>query len=258
MQWYYAKGKEPVGPFSEKTFHSLVHEGTITPATLVWHEGMANWKAYGLINQENQEIDQATVELDAAEVEEVPAPGTAPCSHCGFAYSPEEMIRYGDAWVCSRCKPLFIQKFKEEMSVTSALNYAGFWVRVGAKFIDGIILWLISMLFTLGAGLIAAPYADPYQTMAIRVFLALVQITIAASYTTWFLGKFDATPGKMAFHLLVVNPDGTSIGYGRALGRHFAEWISGLLVGIGYLMVAFDPEKRSLHDRICSTRVIRK
>jgi len=31
-----------------------------------------------------------------------------------------------------------------------------------------------------------------------------------------------------------------------------------LLVGIGYLMVAWDPEKRALHDRICDTRVIRQ
>jgi uncharacterized RDD family membrane protein YckC len=42
------------------------------------------------------------------------------------------------------------------------------------------------------------------------------------------------------------------------LGRHFAEMLSGILLGIGYLMIAFDDEKRALHDRICDTRVIKK
>ena len=39
----------------------------------------------------------------------------------------------------------------------------------------------------------------------------------------------------------------------------FAEMLSSLTLGIGYIMVAFDDEKRGLHDRdICDTRVVRK
>jgi uncharacterized RDD family membrane protein YckC len=34
--------------------------------------------------------------------------------------------------------------------------------------------------------------------------------------------------------------------------------LSAILLGIGYLMIAFDDEKRALHDRICDTRVIKK
>jgi hypothetical protein len=33
--------------------------------------------------------------------------------------------------------------------------------------------------------------------------------------------------------------------------------LSSLTLAIGYIMAAFDDEKRSLHDRICDTRVIR-
>jgi len=46
--------------------------------------------------------------------------------------------------------------------------------------------------------------------------------------------------------------------YLRAFARHFAEFLSGIILGIGYLMVAFDREKRALHDHICNTRVIKK
>ncbi|HET6371045.1 MAG TPA: RDD family protein, partial [Nitrospiria bacterium] len=43
-----------------------------------------------------------------------------------------------------------------------------------------------------------------------------------------------------------------------ACGRYFAEILSGIILCIGYIMAAFDDEKRALHDRICGTRVIKK
>ncbi len=58
--------------------------------------------------------------------------------------------------------------------------------------------------------------------------------------------------------LRIVRSDGSRVSYLRALGRHFAEFISALILYIGYIMVAFDSEKRALHDHICDTRVIQK
>jgi uncharacterized RDD family membrane protein YckC len=40
------------------------------------------------------------------------------------------------------------------------------------------------------------------------------------------------------------------------VGRYFAQWISAIILAIGYIMAAFDDQKRALHDRICETRVI--
>jgi uncharacterized RDD family membrane protein YckC len=89
------------------------------------------------------------------------------------------------------------------------------------------------------------------------LFMILLQIAIPAVYDIWFVGKYAATPGKMACRIKVVTADAGQVSYARALGRHFAKWISGFTLGIGYLMAAFDDQKRSLHDRICDTRVIR-
>ena len=61
----------------------------------------------------------------------------------------------------------------------------------------------------------------------------------------------------MAFGLKVVLPDGGRVTYWRAFGRHFAEMVSAFTLAIGYIMAGFDSQKRSLHDRICSTRVIK-
>jgi uncharacterized RDD family membrane protein YckC len=84
-----------------------------------------------------------------------------------------------------------------------------------------------------------------------------LSMLINAAYITFFLGKFGATPGKMALRLRVVSPSGGSISYGRAFCRFLAEFLSSILLCIGYIMAAFDEEKRALHDRICDTRVIR-
>ena len=85
----------------------------------------------------------------------------------------------------------------------------------------------------------------------------LLQYGIPAAYETWFVGKYAATPGKMACKLKVVVEDSSQVTYLRSLGRHFAKLLSGMILAIGFLMAAFDEEKRALHDRICETRVVR-
>jgi uncharacterized RDD family membrane protein YckC len=62
----------------------------------------------------------------------------------------------------------------------------------------------------------------------------------------------------MACKLEVVTADGGKVSYGRALGRYFSTWLSSLICAIGYIMAAFDGQKRALHDHICNTRVIYK
>jgi uncharacterized RDD family membrane protein YckC len=106
-------------------------------------------------------------------------------------------------------------------------------------------------------GLLLAVMEEP--NLAVMFIPSAVAFVFHAAYDTFFIGKFGATPGKMACRLKVVMPDGGPISYPRAIGRHFAEMISGMILCIGYLMVAFDKEQhRALHDRICNTRVIKK
>jgi uncharacterized RDD family membrane protein YckC len=63
----------------------------------------------------------------------------------------------------------------------------------------------------------------------------------------------------MACGIKVVTPEGEKITYLRAFGRYFAKTLLGIAtLYIGYIIAAFDSEKRSLHDRICNTRVVYK
>jgi len=142
-------------------------------------------------------------------------------------------------------------------------DYGGFWIRFVAKFIDGIVLGLLNVLLSVASGIVLAILAGrgagamPAAMGAMAITFVL-QMIFSAFYATWFVGRYGATPGKMACRLRVVRPDGTEVGYGRAFGRYLAEILSMLTLYIGYLIAAFDPEKRSLHDRVCDTRVMHR
>jgi hypothetical protein len=49
------------------------------------------------------------------------------CSECGQAFAEDDMIRFAEAWVCASCKPLFVQKIKEGVTLAGEMEYAGFW-----------------------------------------------------------------------------------------------------------------------------------
>jgi len=129
--------------------------------------------------------------------------------------------------------------------------FAGFWIRVGAKIIDGIILMVAAFVLGFLVNFLIR------HAIAGTILQQTISIVLSISYTVYFLGKYSATPGKMACGLKVVRPDGEKISYARACGRFFAEFLSSMILCIGYIIVAFDEEKRALHDRICDTRVVR-
>lgn len=242
MQWYYAQQGKQIGPLTEDDFQKLVFAGTITPQTLVWRSGMPDWVAYGTLHP--------TAETNSA----VPAAGT--CCECGHMFQQDDMIKYGDSLVCASCKPLFFQRMQEGAILPGTFDYAGFWIRFAAKFLDSIILGIVNIILSF-AIVGTAMGAKPGTTIVAQLLLMMIGLVIRFAYCVFFVGKFGATPGKMACKVKIVRADGSPVSYGRAVGRFFAEILSGMILGIGYIMIAFDDEKRALHDRICDTRVIK-
>lgn len=180
------------------------------------------------------------------------------CSICGIAHTDSDLIQYSDAKICASCKPAFFQKLKEGVALPIEFAYAGFWIRFGARSIDGIIVLIFNLALFTAFGLSFISLKPTAEEVALRTILTIVLYIISFGYEVFFIGRFGATPGKMACGIKVINADGSKVGYLKALGRIFGYFLSGLILGIGYIMAAFDDEKRALHDRICNTRVIMK
>lgn len=261
MPWYYVENGQQAGPVSETEFEDLVTAGRISPETLVWKEGMENWLPYTQLRPTGVSLSESTPFAPVPGQQDTfgqsgfgsyAATGTGvQCNECGRFFSEDEVIRYGTANVCAACKPGFVQRLKEGGSAFSgAMDYAGFWIRFVAKFLDGIITNVISLILL---ALFAGIAGGDAMGFAANLMFYIVNFALYV----FFHGKFGQTPGKMAMRIKVVRSDGSPIGYGLAAGRFFAELLSGLILGIGYIMAAFDEEKRTLHDRLCDTRVIR-
>jgi len=68
----------------------------------------------------------------------------------------------------------------------------------------------------------------------------------------------QGTLGKMALRIIVTDLDGKRISFGKASGRYFGKIISGIILYIGFIMIAFTEKKQGLHDMLASTLVVMK
>ena len=136
-----------------------------------------------------------------------------------------------------------------------ALPKAGFWIRVVATMVDGFFVFAIQ--FVLGLLLAMAGLAAGTGE-GVSGLVMLFGYILSFAYYIIFTGHCGQTPGKMALRIKVIHTDGSDIGYGKAAFREVvAKFISGIILCIGYLMVAFDEQKQGLHDRMSDTYVIK-
>ncbi|MDI9526117.1 MAG: RDD family protein [Pseudomonadota bacterium] len=138
------------------------------------------------------------------------------------------------------------------------LEYAGFWVRVGATLIDSILIMLITLPILISiygwdyllmeeTGLIAGP-AD---------FLITWVLPAVAIIVFWITKQ--ATPGKMAISAKIVDASsGMAPSTGQCIGRYLAYFISMFPLCLGILWVAFDRKKQGWHDKLAGTVVVRQ
>lgn len=229
MAWYYSSQSGQTGPITESELAALSRAGTINPGTLVWTEGQADWQ---------------------------PLSSVRPDLAGGFGSAPAVPVVGGMA-VAGAGKDLAVQQLREGYAPgMTEVKYAGFWIRFGAKIIDGILLNIVMFPFKL----MLMPSDEQLVESGLGAgggLYMLIAMVLPFLYTGIMIGQKGATLGKMALGIKVVSDQYQPVSMGRAFGRAAAEWVSGLTIGIGYLIAAFDGQKRALHDHIASTRVIR-
>jgi uncharacterized RDD family membrane protein YckC/ribosomal protein S27AE len=180
------------------------------------------------------------------------------CAECGDPFPAEDLVQIGDRFVCGRCKPIVVQKFKEGILMPHAArsHYAGFWMRLTAWILDRFIIFGLYLVLAIIFGLMAE--ITGYNAELSDSEMRSVAVIVDLLYFTFFIGKYGATPAMMAGEMRAIRGDGEKVGYSLALVRFFASLLNLFTFGIGFIMIAFDEEKRGLHDRICNTRVINK
>ncbi len=260
MNWHYVEHGQQVGPVTEELLTQLFQAGKITADTLVWYEGLPDWQTYNQAMANRPPIPAVPPTPPAALNE-----NEVVCTECGKVFPAAETIKIGNASVCAACKPIFLQKLSEGARInTGELDYARIPARFAAVFLDGLLLGAVNLVTNAAMGYIFASAARPVDGKLPAGFLMLqfalfaINLSIGVAYEGVLIGKYGATLGKMACKIKVVTADGGKVTYARAFGRYFAKLVSAFTCLIGYVIALFDDQKRTLHDRICNTRVVNK
>jgi uncharacterized RDD family membrane protein YckC len=178
------------------------------------------------------------------------------CSGCGTQNS-------SDSQFCIHCGgSLTPLASTPQLIVAAPMHYAGFWIRVIAAVIDGILVQVVVLpvSFIIGMVIGVAGVAAHSTGPGLQVFSGGIGAIIGLA-GGWLYGasmessKYQATPGKMIFGMKVTNLQGQPLSFGLATGRHFAKILSGLTLCIGFIMVGFTEKKQGLHDMIAGTYV---
>lgn len=262
-EWHYAdRNRQRHGPVENAELARLFRNGDVALDTLVWREGLAGWQPLGNFTAELALLEPAPAETarEAESSVESPAP---------LADGP-----YGEPVVAPAspyAAPAATLHSDESFHGSGEVVQAGFWKRVAAYFIDAFVVGAASQIVQMvlmvvfmgvGASTGSLTSGDPFGSafgIAIIVSVYLIPIALQAFYFAAFhASSKQATLGKMAVGIKVAGDDGRRISLLRGVARHFASWISWLLLGLGYLMAAFTQRKQALHDLICHTQVVDK
>ena len=246
MTWYTWQDGAQQGPFEEQQLRDLALVGTLGPLALVWREGAAGWSPLS--------------ELFTPAAPTVPG---RPCARCANLYPENLLAPWGGVEVCAYCKPRHLAELRESAAfLPGHASYANWGTRFAARMIDGVILSVVNLLIQIPM-LTTAVVGGASDTNSARFLFiygatVLTQLAVQGVYEIWFVYRKGGTPGKLILELQILDSEGKRLSKGRAIGRYFAQYISGLTLGLGYLLPLWDPEKRALHDMIADTRVVKK
>jgi|694.fasta_scaffold65132_1 uncharacterized RDD family membrane protein YckC len=211
------------GPATLEELRQWCEDGRVAPATLVWRADEARWLPADSRDELKWDLPKPVIAPPVLTAE-TPRPG--------------------------------------------APRRAGFWIRFLAYLFDWLIVLCLISFVTLpwAEGRLELQKAveiemkaekpDPKVLGRALLTLGAVDIPVAFAYFILFNALRGATPGKRMLGLRIVRLDGSPIGFGQAIGRQFADWLSKATLGFGYLLIGLTPERRALHDLLARTQVI--
>lgn len=142
---------------------------------------------------------------------------------------------------------------------------AGFWRRALAYLTDLFLTELVSA-FLVSVRFLAVDLASAHETgfgfmdlpegdgIGLSLFIGILSFVLYFTFFTYWGGQ---TPGKMLMRARVVTTDLGEVSLPRALLRTVCYFASSFFFGLGFMIAAFNHEKRALHDLVAGTRVIR-
>lgn len=221
-------GKE-YGPVDSETLRKWVESGRVLPSTQVRNVMVKRWNRAG-----DLDFLKESFQKQAAKIEE---------SKSSFEHGMEFL------------KSVFAGK-KKKGEKTTAFRYefipnpASVFLRTAAFIFDAILILFFGLVLSLiFAMAIKSGYAPntAFSILFITFYLGILL------YYSICLGLYAQTFGMWFWGIMIVSSDIDEVFLGRAYFHTVCMLIFGI---ISPLMVYLNPEKRSLHEYICGTKII--
>jgi len=113
-------------------------------------------------------------------------------------------------------------------------RYAGFWVRLGAMIVDAVFM------------------------IAASVFIPSVGAAAAFLFNLYLIYTRGYSLGKKVLNLRIEKEDGSRLDIVDVVMREIVgKFLSLIVLGLGFLLIAIDDRKQGLHDKLAHTIVKR-
>ncbi|MGH8454487.1 MAG: RDD family protein [Nevskiales bacterium] len=142
----------------------------------------------------------------------------------------------------------------EPATPSAAIQYVGFWARVGASIIDTILIMVV--IAPIALAVVGREYFDLTRTTGGTEILLEWIFPAVAVIVFWIYRS--ATPGKIVINAVIV--DASTFGKpstGQFIGRYLGYFVSTIPLGLGLFWIGWDKRKQGWHDKLAGTVVIR-
>lgn len=108
------------------------------------------------------------------------------------------------------------------------------------------------------AGAVGLSIAGDENRFARNIVIQMLVLLLTASYFVISWTRGGQTIGMRAWRLRLIAEDGSRMTTARAIWRFVLASLSLMLLGAGFWWQFFDREKRTAHDALAHTRMIRE
>ena len=263
-KWYYADAEHASqGPVDDASLVRLRLQGQLGWETLVWREGMSDWRPMRDFAAELARAEGGAPPLPPGPGPDGATAGVAPGAPALAAAAAQPASPYAP--------PVATVTAGTSVVAGGEVVHAGFLKRFAAMVIDGFVTaaasWAIQIPLLLAAGAAGMAGGELFGAGSSLGLLLLsygVGFVVPLVYFAWMHSSAgQASLGKMAVGIKVCRGNGERISFLRAFARYAAYF--GIVVfsfGIGGLVSALttglSERRQALHDMVCDTLVVDK
>ncbi|MEI6044785.1 MAG: RDD family protein [Chloroflexota bacterium] len=156
-------------------------------------------------------------------------------------------------------QPLTYYSYLNQTGRVILARRAGFWVRLGASLVDGLLLGLpfFALWYFLSLSPAELRALRTFRAGATPAWLNLSLLVTSYAYYYFTLLVYGQSLGKHLLKLKVIRFDGSKPDWLTAALRQWLGYtLSGTFFLLGFLAVSWDSQKQAWHDKVARTLVV--